>query len=102
MSNVTEQILTKLQHIENISEPTLTVVLDFVSYLETRLESNTATFLLGLAESDSLTAQDSTLLSDGGKSCFDLTAHLIGLADELPEDLSTNSAHIEGYGLIVR
>lgn len=99
MSNVTEQILTKLQHIESISEPTLTVVLDFVSYLETRLESDTSTFVLGLAESDSLTAQDSKLFSDGGKSCFDLTAHLIGIGDELPEDLSTNPVHMAGYGL---
>lgn len=84
MSTVTEQILTKLNHIESISEAALTLVLDFVSDLESKVQNskveisetaqrpdNTATFLLGLAESfaDGLTEEElAALPEDGAKN----------------------------------
>lgn len=40
MSPVTAQIIDKLNHLEQLSQPTLQSVLDFVSYLESRLELN--------------------------------------------------------------
>jgi len=31
-------------------------------------------------------------------SCYDLTKKWIGIADDLPEDLSVNQKYMEGYG----
>ena len=69
MNAVKEIILDKLEHLEALSEPVLLEVLDFVSFLEWRLntnqrmsltssslpeialEENTSSFLLGIASS---------------------------------------------------
>ncbi|OKH11102.1 hypothetical protein NIES208_17755 [[Limnothrix rosea] IAM M-220] len=124
-SSVTEQIITKLHRLETSSEESLVTVLDFVSFLEARLDrqptqtdSNsgnsitTADFLLGLSQSfaEGLTEKELANLPKNGaenhdkyvqvnSSCFELTSHLIGIGDDLPEDLSTNPDHMAGYGL---
>jgi hypothetical protein len=36
--------------------------------------------------------------SDKPVSCYDLTKKWIGIADDLPDDLSVNPKYMEGYG----
>lgn len=46
------------------------------------------------------TETDQTLQTQNGQTCYDLAkrAGLIAAADGLPEDLSTNKDHFEGFG----
>jgi hypothetical protein len=87
MSAVKELILGKLDQLEILSEPILQEVLDFVSFLEWRLDTNqqsilsskkdmeakddTSSFLLGIASSfaDSLSSEDlERLPTDGAEN----------------------------------
>lgn len=87
MSAVKELILGKLDQLETLSEPILQEVLDFVSFLEWRLDTNqqsilsskkdmeakddTSSFLLGIASSfaDGLSSKDlERLPTDGAEN----------------------------------
>jgi len=87
MSAVKELILGKLDQLEILSEPILQEVLDFVSFLEWRLDTNqqsilsskkdmeaqedTSSFLLGIASSfaDGLSSEDlERLPTDGAEN----------------------------------
>lgn len=86
MSPVTAQILDKLNHFEQVSQPTLKFVLDFVCYLESRLQptskpiivdeatqETTASFLLDLVDSfqEGLTDEDLVDLPQDGAENHD-------------------------------
>lgn len=89
MSAVKELILGKLDQLETLSEPILQEVLDFVSFLEWRLDTNqqsilsskkdmeakddTSSFLLGVASSfaDGLSSEDLEWLPTDGAENHD-------------------------------
>ncbi|MFM7885138.1 MAG: hypothetical protein ACKPCM_00230 [Pseudanabaena sp.] len=75
MNAVKETILDKLEHLEALSEPVLLEVLDFVSFLEWRLNTNQRLFLT----SSSLT--ETTLEEDTG-------SFLLGIASSFTSGLS--------------
>ena len=88
MNAIKESILGKIEHLEALSEPVLLEVLDFVSFLEWRLNTNqrlsltssnlpeiedTGSFLLGIASSftSGLSNQDLECLPTDGAENHD-------------------------------
>lgn len=62
--------------------------LNFIEFLVFQLSDQQ----ISTAEEVSLTKDKPTV------SCYDLTKQWIGIADDLPDDLSVNQKYMEGYG----
>ncbi|CAN1209260.1 hypothetical protein TUMEXPCC7403_03490 [Tumidithrix helvetica PCC 7403] len=96
MNAVKELILGKLEHLEALSEPVLQEVLDFVSYLEWRLDPNHRPVLGSKLVEENLARE-----SEEDTSSFLLgiaTSFATGLSDKDLECLPTDGAeHHDRY-----
>ncbi len=86
MNAIKELILGKIEHLETLSEPILQEVLDFVSFLEWRLQANNQ-----LTESSS--SVDITLEKDTSSFLLGIASSFVnGLSHEDLERLPTDGA----------
>ncbi len=84
MNAVKELILDKLEHLESLSEPVLLEVLDFVSFLEWRLNTN---------QKPSLTSSSLPEIEDTGSFLLEIASSFSnGLSSEDLECLPTDGA----------
>ncbi|MBE9143874.1 hypothetical protein [Planktothrix mougeotii] len=86
MNAIKELILDKLEHLETLSEPVLQEVLDFVSFLEWRLNTNQRPL-----PSSNLTENPLDTSEDTGAFLLEIASSFVnGLSDEdldvLPRD----------------
>jgi hypothetical protein len=87
MNAVKEIILDKIEHLEALSEPILLEVLDFVSFLEWRLNKNQRLFLT------SSSLPETTLEEDTGSFLLGIASSFTsGLSNEDLECLPTDGA----------
>jgi len=82
---VLEKVLSKMQTLPTVQQQQVLHFIDFLAFK--------------LGDRQVKKVSEVPLVNDKPVvSCYDLTKKWIGIADDLPDDLSVNQKYMEGYG----